>query len=234
MNRDKTTRWIAAGRRTLFALLFVFPYTLCAQPPGASCKQSSTPHAKQRTGDPHEGIKVHGHWTIEVRNADGTLVTHREFENSLWSGGGDGVLVSALSRQFVNGLWMIGLNNFGGTGVCPHILTNQCPGSCCLVEAGSTQAVDGHVFKTLTVQTTSDPLNPHLILSGTLTASVAGGINQLFSDTLLCSASVLPGNCLEANSVNGGLYRILTSTTITPVNATIGQLIQVTVDISFS
>jgi hypothetical protein len=31
----------------------------------------------------HEGITVHGHWTIEVKNPDGKVVTHREFENSL-------------------------------------------------------------------------------------------------------------------------------------------------------
>ena len=30
-----------------------------------------------------EGIKVHGHWTIEVRNPDGKVVTHTEFENAL-------------------------------------------------------------------------------------------------------------------------------------------------------
>ena len=31
----------------------------------------------------HEGITVHGHWTIEVRNQDGSLARHVEFENSL-------------------------------------------------------------------------------------------------------------------------------------------------------
>lgn len=31
----------------------------------------------------HEGIKVHGHWTIEVRNPNGAMVRHVEFENSL-------------------------------------------------------------------------------------------------------------------------------------------------------
>jgi len=31
----------------------------------------------------HEGITVHGHWTIEVRNPDGKVVSHTEFENSL-------------------------------------------------------------------------------------------------------------------------------------------------------
>ena len=34
-----------------------------------------------------EGIKVHGRWVIEVRNPDGSVAQHREFNNSLHSGG---------------------------------------------------------------------------------------------------------------------------------------------------
>jgi len=30
-----------------------------------------------------EGIKVHGHWVIEVKNPDGKVVTRREFENAI-------------------------------------------------------------------------------------------------------------------------------------------------------
>jgi hypothetical protein len=48
--------------------------------------QAATPnsaaHATAPKG-PSESIKVHGHWTIEVRNPDGKLVKHVEFENSL-------------------------------------------------------------------------------------------------------------------------------------------------------
>ena len=35
------------------------------------------------SGGSQEGIKVHGHWTIEVRNPDGAMVRHVEFENSV-------------------------------------------------------------------------------------------------------------------------------------------------------
>ncbi len=31
-----------------------------------------------KSGQPSEGIKVHGHWVIEVRDPDGTLVTRQE------------------------------------------------------------------------------------------------------------------------------------------------------------
>ena len=53
----------------------------------ASAKESSHSEAAREKGGRNEGIKVHGHWTIEVRNPDGKVVTHREFENALAQGG---------------------------------------------------------------------------------------------------------------------------------------------------
>jgi hypothetical protein len=35
------------------------------------------------TRRPDEGIKVHGHWTIELRDPDGTIAGHHEFKNAL-------------------------------------------------------------------------------------------------------------------------------------------------------
>ncbi len=51
--------------------------------PAAPAEKNPASQAK----GPHEGIAVHGHWTIEVRNPDGTVVTRREFENALQPGG---------------------------------------------------------------------------------------------------------------------------------------------------
>jgi hypothetical protein len=31
----------------------------------------------------HEGLTLHGHWTIDVKNPDGTLAQRRTFENSI-------------------------------------------------------------------------------------------------------------------------------------------------------
>src|SRR5258707_12036610 len=61
---------------------------------------------KSLSNGSHEGIKVHGHWTIEVLNPDGTLVTHREFENSLHPLAPP-FLSNLLSRQISPGLWSV-------------------------------------------------------------------------------------------------------------------------------
>ncbi len=60
-------------------------------------------------GGPSEGIKVHGHWTIEVREPDGTLVSRTEFENALapdmGQGSGAQFLTRLLSRDAAVGKW---------------------------------------------------------------------------------------------------------------------------------
>jgi hypothetical protein len=51
----------------------------------SSSKPAGRPasHAK----GPSEGITVHGHWVVEVRNPDGTVTARRDFENSIQPGG---------------------------------------------------------------------------------------------------------------------------------------------------
>ena len=47
------------------------------------------------------GIKVHGHWVIEVKDPDGRVATHREFENSLVTAPGGGGTVLSGSQALV-------------------------------------------------------------------------------------------------------------------------------------
>jgi hypothetical protein len=74
----------------------------------AQGEESEGSVAEEKPGEPsHQSIKVHGHWTIEVRNTDGTLATHREFENSL--SGGASVLSNVLGRASTVGSYEIRL-----------------------------------------------------------------------------------------------------------------------------
>lgn len=49
----------------------------------AASKAAAAPVEKSPANGEREGIKVHGHWTIEVRNPDGTVDKHVEFENQI-------------------------------------------------------------------------------------------------------------------------------------------------------
>jgi hypothetical protein len=63
------------------------------------------PVTEEETGAPNspksQGIKVHGHWVLQVKNADGTPGERREFDNSLVTSGtmmtGDQILAALLS-----------------------------------------------------------------------------------------------------------------------------------------
>src|SRR4029079_731893 len=42
-----------------------------------------SPGQESASRRPDEGIKANGHWTIELRDPDGTVAAHHEFENAL-------------------------------------------------------------------------------------------------------------------------------------------------------
>jgi len=71
---------------------------------GPAAQQQPAPNAAAETrpsGGLAQGIKVHGHWVIEVRNPDGAIASRHEFDNSLTQGIGDGgtnALVALLTR----------------------------------------------------------------------------------------------------------------------------------------
>jgi hypothetical protein len=62
----------------------------------------SAAHAEPAPKGNHEGIKVHGHWTVEVRNPDGKVVSHSEFENSLAPVTGPFALVNLVAGTYTS------------------------------------------------------------------------------------------------------------------------------------
>lgn len=88
------------------------PSMAAAQPANGSAPLIAGQHAetpsgteKPKAGREGEGIHVHGHWVIEVRNPDGTLAQRREFENALADGGN--LLESLLLGTETPGAWTI-------------------------------------------------------------------------------------------------------------------------------
>src|SRR6185295_728382 len=87
----------------------------------------------ESTRGAREGIKVHGHWTIDVKNPDGSLVSQYVFENALEDGT---ILSQMLSRTKVPGEWGVYLWQVGSG------LRKPCPsyfnGACVIGEVGGT------------------------------------------------------------------------------------------------
>jgi hypothetical protein len=193
----------------------------------ASAENSSN-REDSRHGGPQEGIKVHGHWTIEVRNPDGSVATHREFENSL--AGPASLLPPILSRTTTVGLWTVLLDGTAG-GPCSS-------GGCQVSEAGSPSFSSYVASYNLQVSTAGIPLSggaerTQFILTGTATALASSGINQVRTAVTYCPNTIAPGTVGVTNSC-GNNSEFTLAILATPIQVSSGQTIAVTVNISFS
>ncbi|HKW34183.1 MAG TPA: hypothetical protein VJN92_14320 [Candidatus Acidoferrum sp.] len=198
--------------------------TSAAEEETAAAENRSSKQDSHRGGQ-HEGIQVHGHWTIEVHNSDGTFATHREFENSL-AGGGSFVLSTVLARTNSVGLWQI---NLGGANGGP------CPGSAnagdCIIQENGSPITGASIFNGLTVTTTTGAGGLNILqLSGSAPTG-SGQITKVQTFLNACPG----GGC--APSTSGGSVTagyLFTQAVISPINVISGQTVAVTVVISFS
>ena len=150
----------------------------------ASAQEPSPPQAGG------QGIKVHGRWTIDVRNDDGTLAAHYEFDNALQGGGAQalaGLLGSAYSH--VN-YWQVTLvgPNFGG----PCDFQGR-PGPCTLTQhVGPGTAGLGELTLTVPLNVVGAPSGT-IELNGLMRAVHGDPISSVRSALYLCVDATCPG-----------------------------------------
>jgi len=167
------------------------------------------------------GIQVHGHWKLEVFEADGTPVSVHEFDNAFDSNA-NVALSRLLSRYFVVKNWSVLLD---GSTLRPCLQAGS-PASCVLMEPGTGSGLSNE-FDNLTLSTPGG-----LQLSGTATAAATTNITSVTTTLSFCNNTVPPGaNCTPYHSGT-----VFTGTTLTPPGVAVlpGQLVQVTVTINFS
>ena len=171
---------------------------------------------------PQEGIKVHGDWTLTVRNADGTVAAVHEFKNALSVDfGADVLLARLLGGQAVTGHWLVFLTPTAAPGCNP---TN---GACTIVEGGSLSGSDSRDL-TRTIPT-AGPDAGKLVLRGSVRVPVGLSIGAVSTQVATCNAPASAGACigLAAAPVT---HKVLA----TPVPVAADQLVEVKVVISFS
>lgn len=191
--------------------------------------EASPAQEHSQPGAQQEGIKVHGHWTIEIRQASGAVVAHREFENSIVGGSGDKLLAQFLSRQLSQGLWLITL--VGSPQVCAS------PGTgvvCWVAEPGLLPAPLSPSFEFETLKVTGS--SNTLVLSGIAIAYQSGEITQVGTNNFPCAPTLtVAAPCtLAGNNTLEGEVPFTAATLSAPLSVSAGQTIAVTVSISFS
>ena len=198
----------------------------------------------------HQGVKVHGHWVIDVKNPDGTLAQHRDFENSLESTA-PGFLVGLMSGYLIPGDYMLVIGASSGTSACTA--TYQ---FCGIVHNLNTYPALGYCS---VYYCTGSSLNytynfgtgfagPYsMVLSGSITANQTGTIGTVFSLLSTCAnigyaagtnpsgiETSSPASCVTQTSPTPWYGPLTDANLASPVSVTSGQIIQVTVTITFS
>lgn len=216
---------VAAAILMVSSLGLFYPGTvsnLRAQSPTKATPSSST-------GGPKEGIKVHGHWTIDIRNPDGKLVSHHEFENALMQTGGL-FLGNFLRRTHKPGEWAIELGSPNNVHSSPCKTDLGGPRLCGIYEPTTQHHFANAIwiFKSLTITSTIRANIHRTVLAGTATARSNGSIDSV--------ATLLVGDCpVDTQGVCSSVnFDRFTSTQLAvPISVVAGQIIQVEVEISF-
>ena len=241
-------RWIAALGASLLltaALLVVASPLRASTPLGAMLPGPTldhTPAAPPAPSGQGEGIQVHGEWLIEVVNPDGTLATQRAFKNALTTGanGGAELLARLLARDSLSvGTWAVALNS-AASDTLPCVVTSGgqlVTAVCVAVEPNGGSVIspyvgNAHNFPTLSVSApTTGPDAGKLILKGTVTADKSGEIWSASTFNRWCNAASAP-----ATPCQGGSYDkpVTFKALQPPVKVSDGQIVDVTVVISFS
>jgi hypothetical protein len=212
---------LLAGACGLFALLAVTPAVVAQQtaaahagrnpvatqanPASAATGAAARPVAEEETAAPNsprsQGIKVHGHWVLQVKNTDGTLGERREFDNSLVAGemtlGGDQLLAGLLSGNLSAGDPAIAFVPAVPSGTAVNYCNSYLgiTNSSCYLFDTSQNAFFGSKYTNsetgLTTQLT--PYPPQWVLSGNYT--VPSGLTTIaVVQTLLQACLSLSGN----------------------------------------
>jgi hypothetical protein len=231
---------------TLGALVLALAGSSRAQAQSTAAKtaraRQSAPKGQQ------EGIKVHGHWTIEVRKPDGKLVTHREFENSLapigQNNGGAQTIEGMLGGAFTPQAFQIVLNGTSASqspaSAPAPCLNGNSAASCTVQENIPPQTAQApancpsgskSIFCTLTrtppvgaypgLITGPPPSTEPLTFQGSFTAPQAGYVGNVALNVSICNVGNSLGSTTSPADCVAGNF---TPTTVGLPNPSLGGL----------
>jgi hypothetical protein len=215
--------------------------------------ESTQPPAPRKPGE--EPVRIHGHWVLDVKDATGKIVEHRDFDNSLQQSGTDILTLLLEGRASSAGFAIRAIQSTSGSmqtyQMSPDFLTRPtfpCPIGSTYAPAlvycvkGLQQAVvlpSGCEITNCTTGTT-------IQLQSQFTASAPILVDTLVTEPLICKVQiengtpwfVAPSTCADNNSPNSiaGIVAPydFTGTTIAPLSIGTGQTLSITVTLSFS
>jgi hypothetical protein len=195
----------------------------------------------------NQNLKMHGHWIIDIKNPDGTLVQHHEFENAIQYDG-QNYLVGLMSGYGAAGPWEIYFSNATATSAGSPCNTAEFPYCASVYSTASQPGLFSCSVYTCAGGLTITPkfgVGPTLTLTGSIAATQAGSIGFVATGMSACGGAAGPSGYPTAistitptacyTSTTSSFGGTATSTTLgVPISVAQGQIIQVTVVLSFS
>lgn len=193
--------------------------------------------ASQESGDDvlSAGIGVHGAWSVQVIDPDGTVVREAAFDNGFI---GHDVLMDVFTSTRTVGGWGIALN--GNTNLC-----NETSTLCSTYEADLGFPPSDARFDTLTVERVGSGGTSALVLSGSIVAgSQATDIDIVRATMVTCASTATAEACSSGGALGSASFftfkRVDTmdwdptneTTSDGPIPVAPGQTVQVTVEIT--
>jgi hypothetical protein len=181
---------------------------------------------EQEPSSPAKGdsIAVHGHWVLEIWNPDGSLASRHEFENSLQSGAGS-LIGQVLTQARTPGSWIVGIDS----GPNDQFLA-QNAGTCTALGVGTS-------FCTPSLTTQVPNNGTGFVLQGStqqFPASSSGATQSVFTYLETCPIATAAPTCLSSPTSTGAPTVLITLTAPSGVTVATGQIVTVTVTITFS
>ena len=182
-------------------------------PPNAS----SHPVPAARAAAPGNAIEVHGHWIIDVRNPDGSVASHNDFQNALVTSGQQVLSYLVSGSSIVT--WDVRLrsSSLDLTGPCSP---NANDSSCYIVGPGSALP-------------TLNPGAPNLFTTGAFARTAAGTLEITGNATAAAAVSIGYVESIAEATGGLGVQPFSARALNTPIQVAIGQKLYVKVIVSF-
>jgi hypothetical protein len=230
-----------------------------AKPAIAADEESEGAESAQK---PSDGIKVHGHWVIELKDKDGKVVDHRDFQNALNVNNGTSLLTYLLNGQWIPSNYGLSAHQTGTTSsafgisfssgyITYQIIpagTNAATASC-TTNADPNSGNTSYCSTGLVVATSgagnsaNGPVGASTTLTGQFTAIAPIAVDSVDSDITMClgdsngAVNMTVTQC-RANTYPGGNNAgrfIFTEKKLSSViNVAVGQTLAITLVITFS
>jgi hypothetical protein len=256
------TAMMAAATLALFATISLAqqasPAQSAAMEPVKAAPTAAHPAARMQAEEERsapnspasQGIKVHGHWKIDIKNPNGSLDRTVEFENSLAPGemAGAYLLSQVLTGGSEIGDWGIAFVDSANSWCPNYCLIDEVAGQGALGSVAST--LNATLYSGLTVKfvkatvANKTVVPPTIVLQGSATAATDTTINNVQTMAGICvinpTASTKANATACATGTDLSMFTTTSPTSFTTVNlnpaitVVSGQIVQFTVTISFS